>query len=339
LVSKEFARKDLKIWRDTDASGSGPYVGHPSGLYPAPVSPEDVASDGGQKRTHLLRVIGQFVAKAMLDSRIIDLTFNKVFLKLVLGEEVPVTIASLKLVDIELANSLEKIQNIVAAKSQVLNDKLSRKVAMVESVSVEDLALDFTVPGYDIELKPGGRDIAVTSENVDEYVNAVLNAILGKGAEIQASAFKDGFSKVFPITDLQAFSAEELVMLFGNSDEDWSADTLIEALKADHGFNVESRAIRDLIEIISAYDPSTRRAFLQFITGSPKLPIGGFRGLNPPLTVVRKPHEAPLTADDYLPSVMTCVNYLKLPEYSSKAVMREKLHIAIQEGVGSFHLS
>jgi E3 ubiquitin-protein ligase TRIP12 len=65
----------------------------------------------------------------------------------------------------------------------------------------------------------------------------------------------------------------------------------------------------------------------------------GFRGLNPPLTVVRKPHEAPLTADDYLPSVMTCVNYLKLPEYSSKNIMREKLRTAIQEGMGSFHLS
>ena len=65
----------------------------------------------------------------------------------------------------------------------------------------------------------------------------------------------------------------------------------------------------------------------------------GFRGLNPPLTVVRKPHEAPLTADDYLPSVMTCVNYLKLPQYSSKDVMRQKLEVAMKEGVGSFHLS
>lgn len=49
-----------------------------------------------RKRTHVLKVIGQFVAKAMLDSRIIDLSFNKVFLKLVLGEDVPVTIATLK---------------------------------------------------------------------------------------------------------------------------------------------------------------------------------------------------------------------------------------------------
>ena len=132
-----------------------------------------------------------------------------------------------------------------------------------------------------------------------------------------------------------------------------------ETLKADHGFNVESRSIRDLIEIMSEYDAPTRRSYLQFITGSPKLPIGGmlhsraraavltlilfpfsgFKGLNPALTVVRKPHEAPLTADDYLPSVMTCVNYLKLPDYSSKAVMHEKLAVAMREGVGSFHLS
>lgn len=49
-----------------------------------------------RKRTHIFKIIGQFVAKAMLDSRIIDLSFNKIFLKLVLGEEVPVTIATLK---------------------------------------------------------------------------------------------------------------------------------------------------------------------------------------------------------------------------------------------------
>jgi E3 ubiquitin-protein ligase TRIP12 len=132
----------------------------------------------------------------------------------------------------------------------------------------------------------------VTSENVNEYVAEVLDAILGKGAAIQAKAFRDGFSKVFPITDLRAFSADELVMLFGNSDEDWSIESkdchllnlsymlmfllaLSEALKADHGFNVESRAIRDLVEIMSDFEPSTRRAYLQFITGSPKLPIGG----------------------------------------------------------------
>lgn len=50
---------------------------------------------------------------------------------------------------------------------------------------------------------------------------------------------------------------------------------LTEAIKADHGFNVESKPIRDLVGILSEYDAVSRRNFLQFITGSPKLPIGG----------------------------------------------------------------
>lgn len=337
LVSKEFARRDLKIWRDADSAAPGIYVHHPTGLYPAPISPDDIANDGGQKRTHILRVVGQYVAKAMLDSRIIDLSVNKIFVKLVLGEEVPLTIESLKLVDNELASSLSKLQSYASMKGQ--SEKLFRKVALMDIVNVEDLALDFTVPGYDIELRPGGRNIPVTSENAEEYIHEVLDAIIGAGVQPQARAFREGFSKVFPISDLQAFSADELVMLFGNSDEDWGVETLNEATKADHGFHSESRAIRELIGIMSEFDVCARRDFLQFITGSPKLPIGGFRGLNPPLTVVRKPHEPPLTADDYLPSVMTCVNYLKLPEYSSKVVMREKLRTAMKEGVGSFHLS
>lgn len=56
-------------------------------------------------------------------------------------------------------------------------------------------------------------------------------------------------------------------------------------------------------------------------------------------TVVRKPAEPPLTSDDYLPSVMTCVNYLKMPDYSSLETLREKLTTAVREGQGSFHLS
>lgn len=56
-------------------------------------------------------------------------------------------------------------------------------------------------------------------------------------------------------------------------------------------------------------------------------------------TVVRKPSEPPYTSDDYLPSVMTCVNYLKLPDYTNLEVMRERMTTAIREGQGAFHLS
>ncbi len=97
-----------------------------------------------------------------------------------------------------------------------------------------------------------------------------------------------------------------------------------------------------------AFDEQEQRQFLQFITGSPRLPVGGLQSLVPALTIVRKTTEtiegnkenpSGTGVDSYLPSVMTCVNYLKLPDYSSIDVMREKLVKAMQEGQLSFHLS
>jgi E3 ubiquitin-protein ligase TRIP12 len=44
-------------------------------------------------------------------------------------------------------------------------------------------------------------------------------------------------------------------------------------------------------------------------------------------------------ADGDLPSVMTCANYIKLPPYSCKEIMKERLMFAIREGQGSFDLS
>jgi E3 ubiquitin-protein ligase TRIP12 len=112
----------------------------------------------------------------------------------------------------------------------------------------------------------------------------------------------------------------------------------MDAMKADHGFSLDSRAIQWLVDVLCEFDQMQQRLFLQFITGAPKLPIGGFKGLTPPLTVVCKTSDA-ATADKYLPSVMTCVNYLKLPQYSSEAVMKERLLLAMSEGQGAFHLS
>jgi E3 ubiquitin-protein ligase TRIP12 len=67
--------------------------------------------------------------------------------------------------------------------------------------------------------------------------------------------------------------------------------------------------------------------------------ITGFKSLTPMFTVVCKPSEPPYTSDDYLPSVMTCVNYLKMPDYTSLDVLKDKLGVAIKEGQGAFHLS
>ena len=76
------------------------------------------------------------------------------------------------------------------------------------------------------------------------------------------------------------------------------------------------------------------------MTGSPRLPNGGFAGMDPKFTVVLKKPEIPKTLkqglsleivnsnkyiDEILPSVMTCQNYIKLPSYSTYEILKEKV--------------
>jgi E3 ubiquitin-protein ligase TRIP12 len=139
-------------------------------------------------------------------------------------------------------------------------------------------------------------------------------------------AFRAGFSEVFPVKDLACFTADELVLVFGNAKEDWTLESmqrslaltnlmlskaLHDSIRADHGYSLDSRIVSDLLALLSHYDRSQQRLFLSFATGSPRLPVGGFKALHPPLTVVRKPAEAGHAADEGLPSVMTCQNYVR----------------------------
>ena len=49
----------------------------------------------------------------------------------------------------------------------------------------------------------------------------------------------------------------------------------MDSIKADHGYNMDSKSVRNLLHTMSELTPTQRRDFLQFTTGSPKLPIGG----------------------------------------------------------------
>ena len=97
-----------------------------------------------------------------------------------------------------------------------------------------------------------------------------------------------------------------------------------------------SRLVVQFLEMLIHFNQEERRLFLSFVTGAPRLPLGGFAALNPPLTIVRKIVD---NADKCLPSVMTCAHYLKVPEYSCLDVMRNQFVFAMKEGQNSFHLS
>jgi len=160
---------------------------------------------------------------------------------------------------------------------------------------------------------------------------------------------------------------------------DWSEAKLRTAVKFRGGYGPDSPAVRWLLAIMAQFTPQQQRAFTKFITGSPSLPGGQIQALNPPLTIVKidlkqtaaggdkehgessgaainltnspalqptssppPPPSAPLTAHAstlVLPSVMTCSHALKLPNYPSLEIMREKILVAITEGSQGFTLS
>lgn len=367
-VSREFSKKKLKIWRETDGSSAADYAFGKRGLFPAPMSDEQASQESGKKQLNIFKILGKFVARSMLDSRIIDISFNPAFFRIAdtLSSVAP-SLGTVKVVDEDLAKSLLLLKRFAKAKNSIDTDKTyskqekSRAIenVVVDGVRVEDLSLDFTLPGFpDIDLIPDGSNISLTIHNVEQYVERVIDMTLGSGVRRQVEAFRAGFSLVFPYHALRAFTPSELIMLFGRTEEDWSIETLMDSMKADHGFNMDSKSVRNLLQTMSELNSQQRRDFLQFVTGSPKLPIGGrspppfssfstvltrvdvgFKSLTPIFTVVCRPSEPPYTPDDYLPSVMTCVNYLKLPDYSDVGVLKQRLSVAIKEGQGAFHLS
>ncbi|XP_066565746.1 E3 ubiquitin-protein ligase TRIP12 isoform X1 [Amia ocellicauda] len=356
LVSQELQRADLGLWRGEEVTLSNPkgsqegtkYIFSSRGLFAVPfgrtTKPAHIA-----KVKMKFRFLGKLMAKAIMDFRLLDLPLGLPFYKWMLRHETSISSHDLVNIDPGVAKSIHHLEDIIRQKKKLEQDRSHTRESLQQALesltmngcSVEDLGLDFTLPGFpNLELKKGGKDIPVNIHNLEEYLRLVVYWTLNEGVSRQFESFREGFESVFPLHHLQYFYPEELdQLLCGSKSETWDVKTLMECCRPDHGYTHDSRAVKFLFEVLSSFDAEQQRLFLQFVTGSPRLPVGGFRSLNPPLTIVRKTFESTENPDDFLPSVMTCVNYLKLPDYSSIEIMREKLLIAAREGQQSFHLS
>ncbi|XP_075236613.1 E3 ubiquitin-protein ligase ctrip isoform X2 [Lycorma delicatula] len=347
LVSKELQRSDLDLWHNLYSNPSSQHVFSPCGLFPAPIGRSSKISHLVKVRSKF-RFLGKLMAKAVMDSRMLDLPLSVSFYRCLLGEEATLSLSDLAHVTPDVHRTLLRFQSVIRQRKAILNDAMLSHDQQLEKISslcldgcsIEDLGLDFTLPGYSqIELRKGGKDIPLTIHNLEEYSKLVCHWYLIEGVSRQLESFREGFEAVFPLQQLQMFYPEELEAVFCGSSIGWDVKTLMECCRPDHGYTSDSKAIQFLFEILSSYTSQEQRDFVQFVTGSPRLPVGGFKSLTPPLTVVRKTLEPNMDPDDFLPSVMTCVNYLKLPDYSSSVVMRDKLGLAAKEGQRSFHLS
>ncbi len=94
------------------------------------------------------------------------------------------------------------------------------------------------MPGYDhIELIEGGSEVEVRLENLEEYVAKLLQFYLVETNLPQIIAFREGFSKVFPLENLRCFNSTELeTIVCGSSDFNWEKNMLEENVKAAYGY-------------------------------------------------------------------------------------------------------
>ncbi|XP_064610823.1 NEDD4-like E3 ubiquitin-protein ligase WWP1 [Liolophura sinensis] len=266
---------------------------------------------------HLMyfRFIGRFIAMALYHGKFIDSGFTLPFYKRMLSKRL--TIKDLESIDPEFYSSLIWI-----------------KENNIEECGLElFFCADFEVLGKldQHELKPGGADIRVTEENKEEYLNLMSNWRFTRGVEEQNKAFLEGFNEVVPLQWLQYFDERELeLMLCGMQEidvDDWERNTIY------RHYTRNSKQIQWFWKFVREIDNEKRTRLLQFVTGTCRLPVGGFAELmgsnGPQRFCIEK-----VGKETWLPRSHTCFNRLDLPPYRSYEQLVEKLTYAIEETEG-----
>lgn len=127
------------------------------------------------------------------------------------------------------------------------------------------------------ELKPGGKDIPVTEENKREYVRLYVNYRFMRGIEQQFLALQKGFHELIPPLLLRPFDERELELVIGGLGtidiNDWKMHTRLKHCTPD------TPVVQWFWQIVESYGEEMRARLLQFVTGSSRVPLQGFKAL------------------------------------------------------------
>ncbi|KAH7660208.1 E3 ubiquitin-protein ligase HUWE1 protein [Dioscorea alata] len=270
------------------------------------------------------KFVGRVVAKALFDGQLLDVYFTRSFYKHILG--VKVTYHDIEAVDPDYYKNLKwMLENDVSDIPDLTfsMDADEEKHILYEKTEVTDY-----------ELKPGGRNIRVTEETKHEYVDLVAGHILTTAIRPQINSFLEGFNELVPRDLISIFNDKELELLISGLPE-----IDLEDLKANAeytGYTAASNIIQWFWEVVKAFNKEDMARLLQFVTGTSKVPLEGFKALQgisgPQRFQIHKAYGAP----ERLPSAHTCFNQLDLPEYTSKEQLEERLLLAIHEASEGF---
>eukprot|EP00730_Choanoeca_flexa_P005425 TRINITY_DN11938_c6_g1_i8.p1 TRINITY_DN11938_c6_g1~~TRINITY_DN11938_c6_g1_i8.p1 ORF type:complete len:787 (+),score=232.03 TRINITY_DN11938_c6_g1_i8:235-2595(+) len=261
------------------------------------------------------KFVGRVVALAIYHGKFIDNGFTLPFYKQLLGKKLG--LKDLETLDPEFYKNLQWLLD---------NEIDELYLGMTFSADKEHFGKI-----EEVELKENGKDIEVTDANKHEYVELMANWRMKRGVQDQTEAFIQGFHQVLPQDAIQMFDEREFeLLLVGLAEfdvETWESHSVYRT------YTKKSKQITWFWEVVKEFNQEQRARLLQFVTGSCRLPVGGFaelQGSNGP---------QPFCVDKFgdhhsLPRSHTCFNRLDLPPYKTKSELKEKLVLAIEETEG-----
>uniref|UniRef100_A0A8C7ZBD8 E3 ubiquitin-protein ligase n=1 Tax=Oryzias sinensis TaxID=183150 RepID=A0A8C7ZBD8_9TELE len=261
------------------------------------------------------RFIGRFIAMALYHGKFIDTGFTLPFYKRMLDKKP--TLKDLESIDPEFYNSIMWVKENNLAECGV------------ELYFAQDMEILGKVSTH--QLKDDGENELVTEENKEEYISLLTDWRFTRGVEEQTKAFLDGFNEVVPLEWLRYFDEKELELMLCGMQEidlaDWQKNTIY------RHYTKNSKQIHWFWQVVKEMDNEKRIRLLQFVTGTCRLPVGGFQELigsnGPQKFCIDK-----VGKETWLPRSHTCFNRLDLPPYKSLEQLREKLLFAIEETEG-----
>ena len=291
---------------------------HDGLLFP---NPDSAFVHGERDHLRLFHFLGRVLGKALREGITIQPRFTRSFLSFVRGDFNYVTLLEdLKSLDPDLHRNLKFLQ--------------------LYDGDVADLGLDFSV-SFDrfgecvtANLIPNGADVEVTRANRHAYVQAVAKFHMVDRLDAQSRAFVAGLGDVVDLALLRRFSEPELQLLISGAEDAVDVDDL-KAHARYEGYLPGDKHVKRFWAALRSLRPADRAALLKFVTACERAPPLGFAALAPPFTI----RKVPILRDaDKLPTASTCFNVLKLPTYSSEAVLRARLLTSVHSGAG-FDLS
>ena len=181
-----------------------------------------------------------------------------------------------------------------------------------------------------IDLVPGGRDVSVNKANRQNFVTLFTQHALYRCCWSSVRYYLKGLSLLFNgVTVDMATAAEKETLLCGTQEIGDLSLLRLACIYRGGILHDEHPVVQWFWDLISELSHSEQRRFLQFVTGSDRVPAGGLSLLK---VQIQHSNESDLS----LPTSHSCFNLVDLPLYTSREQLKEKVLRALEysEGFG-----